>query len=516
MAAETTKARSKSTGTNSKKKIAKPKTNGENGTLHDAKTIEIKAITSSPSTAGTTKAKTPPKRHLFGTDGIRGVANEWPMTPELALSLGKAIAFVAARNPNTPKAHVPRILIGKDTRLSGYMLEQAIAAGITSRGARVILCGPIPTPAVAQLTVSMRADAGIVISASHNPYQDNGIKIFGPDGFKLDDALESEIEELMANEALLGPRPTGPGIGKASRLEDAGGRYVVFVKNTFPRGLTLDGMRIVVDAAHGAAYKVAPLVLTELGANVTSIGVKPTGVNINKEAGALHPDNVRAEVVRRNAQIGIALDGDADRLIVIDEKGQIVDGDVVMAMCATRMMDDGQLAKRTLVATVMSNLGLERAMHNHQGNLVRTQVGDRYVVETMRKYGYNLGGEQSGHLVFLDHASTGDGMVAALQVLAIMVRTGRPLSELAKEAMERVPQVLENVTLRARQPLENMKALSACQQKVRDALGSEGRVLVRWSGTEPKLRIMLEGPDEDRLRKMAKDLVAAAQKDSRN
>ncbi|MFO0739098.1 MAG: phosphoglucosamine mutase [Labilithrix sp.] len=452
-------------------------------------------------------------RQLFGTDGIRGTANEYPITPELALNLGKAVAHVAQRS--TPNAHVPRVLIGKDTRLSGYMIEQAIAAGICSMGARVILCGPIPTPAVAQLTVSMRADAGIVISASHNPYQDNGIKIFGADGFKLADEHEMEIEQLMANDALLGVRPTGPGIGKASRLDDAGGRYVVFAKATFPRGLTLDGVRIVVDAAHGAAYKVAPLVFSELGATVTSIGVKPNGVNINKDAGALHPDKVRAEVVKQGAQIGIALDGDADRLIVIDEKGQIVDGDVVMAMCAARMLSDGELGKKTLVATVMSNLGLERAMLERGGKLVRTQVGDRYVVEAMRKNGYNLGGEQSGHLIFLEHASTGDGVVAALQVLAIMVRTGRPLSELAKEAMERVPQVLENVTLPARKPLEEMKLLSAGTAKVTKALGDEGRVLIRWSGTEPKLRIMLEGPDEDRLRVWAKDLAGAAQKDAR-
>jgi phosphoglucosamine mutase len=448
-------------------------------------------------------------RHLFGTDGIRGTANEAPMTPELALALGKAVAYVAGRN----KAHTPRVLIGKDTRLSGYMIEQAIAAGICSMGARVILCGPLPTPAVAQLTVSMRADAGIVISASHNPYQDNGIKIFGADGFKLADETEAEIERLMANDALLGPRPTGPGIGKATRLDDAGGRYVVFAKATFPRGLSLDNMRVVVDAAHGAAYKVAPVVFGELGAHVTSIGVKPTGTNINKDAGALAPDNVRAEVVKRGAQMGIALDGDADRLIVVDEKGQIVDGDVVMAMCACRMLEDGQLAKKTLVATVMSNLGLERAMQARAGKLVRTQVGDRYVVEAMRSGGYNLGGEQSGHLIFLDHASTGDGVVAALQVLAIMVRTGRPLSELAKEAMERVPQVLENVTLSARQPLEQMRNLSLGTVKVKDALGADGRVLVRWSGTEPKLRIMLEGPDEDRLRTWAKDLAAAAKQD---
>ncbi|HEY8075046.1 MAG TPA: phosphoglucosamine mutase [Labilithrix sp.] len=448
-------------------------------------------------------------RQLFGTDGIRGTANVAPMTPELALALGRAVAHVAGLG----KTHTPRILIGKDTRLSGYMLEQAIASGICSMGARVILCGPIPTPAVAQLTVSMRADAGIVISASHNPYQDNGIKIFGADGFKLPDDQEIEIERLMGNDALLGARPTGPGIGKASRLDDAGGRYVVFAKATFPRGMTLDGIRVVVDGAHGAAYKVAPLVFAELGANVTSVGVKPNGVNINKECGALHPDNVRAEVVKRGAQMGIALDGDADRLIVIDEKGQIVDGDCVMAMCAARMMADGELARKTLVATVMSNLGLERAVHRNGGKLVRTQVGDRYVVEAMRGGGYNFGGEQSGHLIFLEHASTGDGIVAALQVLAILVKTGRPLSEIAKDAMERVPQVLENITLASRQPLEQMRQLSHATAKVKDALGADGRVLVRWSGTEPKLRIMLEGPDEDRLRKWAKDLATAAKKD---
>ncbi len=461
----------------------------------------------------TAKVEAPAKaiRHLFGTDGIRGTANEWPITPELALQLGKAVTHVAGRD----KAHTPRILIGKDTRLSGYMIEQAIAAGITSMGGRVMLCGPIPTPAVAQLTVSMRADAGIVISASHNPYQDNGIKIFGDDGFKLADEMEAEIERLMENDGhALGARPTGPGIGKATRLDDASGRYVVFAKATFPRGLSLDNLRVVVDGAHGAAYKVAPVVFSELGASVTAIGVKPNGVNINKDSGALHPDNVRAEVVKRGAQIGIALDGDADRLIVIDEKGQIVDGDVVMAMCASRMIDEGELAKKTLVATVMSNLGLERAMQRKGGKMVRTAVGDRYVVEAMRNGGFTFGGEQSGHLIFLEHASTGDGIVAALQVLAIMVKTGRPLSELAKDAMERVPQVLENVTLPARQPLEQMRLLSVATAKVKDALGDDGRVLVRWSGTEPKLRIMLEGPDEDKLRRWAKDLASAAKKDS--
>lgn len=446
---------------------------------------------------------------LFGTDGIRGVANVHPMTPELALALGRAVTFVAGRG----KRHAPRVLIGKDTRLSGYMLETAIAAGVTSMGGRVLLCGPVPTPAVAHLTVSMRADAGVVISASHNPYDDNGIKIFGGDGFKLPDAVEDEIEALIREPEGLGERRTGPAIGRAVKLEDSRGRYVAFVKNTFPRDLTLDGIRVVVDAAHGAAYVVAPLVFSELGARVHAIGVRPNGTNINRECGALHPDHARAEVVKRGAQIGIALDGDADRVIVIDEKGQIVDGDAVMAMCATRMKRDGELRRATVVGTVMSNLGLERALDAQGIAFVRTPVGDRYVVEAMRKGGFNLGGEQSGHLIFLDHSSTGDGLIGALQVLALMIRTGKPLSELGCEAMERVPQVLESVTLAARRPLEDMAALQKLIAQARATLGREGRVLVRWSGTEPKLRVMVEGPDEARIGTIAHDLVAAARKD---
>ncbi len=434
------------------------------------------------------------------------------MSPEIALALGRAITFVAGRG----KTHTPRILIGKDTRLSGYMLETAIASGICSMGGRVILCGPIPTPAVAQLTVSMRADAGIVISASHNPYEDNGIKIFGSDGFKLPDEQEAELESLMvtgASEELLGPLPTGENIGRAEKLEDSRGRYVVFAKNTFPRDLLLDGVKVVVDAAHGAAYRVAPLVFQELGAEVTSLGVRPNGVNINKDVGALHPSSVRAEVLKRGAALGVALDGDADRLIVVDEKGQVVDGDAVMALCAGRMLADGELKKGTLVATVMSNLGLERALTSKGGTLLRTGVGDRYVVEAMRQGGYNLGGEQSGHLIFLDHASTGDGIVAALQVLAIMVRTGKPLSELAHAAMERVPQILKNITLPSRKKLEEMDKLSKATALVTRALGGEGRVLVRWSGTEPKLRIMIEGPDLALIETYASDLASAAQHD---
>jgi phosphoglucosamine mutase len=460
--------------------------------------------------AATATVTAAPERQLFGTDGIRGVANEHPMTPELALKLGRAVTFVAGRG----KTHVPRILIGKDTRISGYMLETALVSGICSMGGEVLLCGPIPTPGVAHLTSSMRVDAGIVISASHNPYPDNGIKIFGSDGFKLPDEAEAEIEGLMADESQLGPRHTGQAIGRAEKLEDARGRYVAFVKNTFPRDLSLDGMKVVVDAGHGAAYRVAPLVFDELGAHVTALGVDPDGLNINEGAGALHPAQAQAEVLRRGAAIGIALDGDADRVIVIDEKGNVVDGDAVMALCALRMLRDGQLRNNTVVATVMSNLGLERSLEAHGGRLLRTPVGDRYVVEAMRQGGHNLGGEQSGHLIFLDHCSTGDGVVAGLQVLAMMLRAGRPLSELAATSMERVPQILENVSLSQRRPLEEMAELAKASDAVRNALGRDGRLLVRWSGTEAKLRIMLEGPDEGRLRGWSKELAAAAVRDA--
>jgi len=447
-------------------------------------------------------------RQLFGTDGIRGVANEPPMTPELALKLGRAVTWVAGRG----KHHAPRIVVGKDTRLSGYMIETALASGICSMGGRVLLCGPIPTPSVAHLTVSMRADAGIVISASHNPYADNGIKVFGADGFKLPDAAEIEIEALMEDGALP-VRKTGRTVGSAERLEDARGRYVAFAKATFPRDLSLDGVKVVVDAAHGAAYRVAPAVFRELGASVTAIGIRPNGTNINRGCGALHPDKACAEVLKSGAAIGIALDGDADRVIVIDEKGAVVDGDAVMAMCAARMIRDKELRKATVVATQMSNLGLERALRDMGATLLRTPVGDRYVVEAMRQGGYNLGGEQSGHLIFLDHASTGDGVIGALQVLALMLRTGHPLSELARGAMQRVPQVLENVTLPSRRPLEEMELLRKAQQKIERTLGGDGRVLVRWSGTEPKLRIMVEGPDAAKIRAFAKDMADAARKD---
>ena len=451
----------------------------------------------------------PTPRTLFGTDGVRGVANEFPMTPEMALRLGRAVAYVARRGRTRP----PRVLIGKDTRLSGYLFETAMASGICAMGGRVMLCGPIPTPAVAQLTQSMRADAGVVISASHNPYGDNGIKIFGPDGYKLPDAEEAEIERLMETTALDEPRVTGAAIGSAMKLEDSRGRYVVFCKNTFPTRLTLDGVRVVVDAAHGAAYRVAPAVFGELGADVVALGVKPNGRNINHNCGALHPEHVASEVVRRNAAIGIALDGDADRVIVVDEKGKVVDGDTIMALCALRMLKRDLLPKRTIVTTVMSNLGLERALRGAGGAMVRTAVGDRYVVEAMRSGGYSFGGEQSGHLIFLDHATTGDGIVAALQVLAAMIEEGKPLSELASAAMQRVPQVLENATFRARLPLDSMSRTRHVMTRIERELGERGRLLVRWSGTEPKLRVMVEGEDLDAISAFAREVLDAARED---
>jgi phosphoglucosamine mutase len=449
------------------------------------------------------------ERRLFGTDGIRGVANVHPMTPETALQMGRAIAFVAQKG----KSRQARVVIGKDTRLSGYMFETALAAGICAMGGRVMLTGPIPTPAVAQLTQSMRADAGVVISASHNPYQDNGIKIFGPDGFKLPDAEEIEIERLLQSHELDEARVTGAHIGKAVKIDDAAGRYVVFCKTTFPNRLSLDGLRIVVDAAHGAAYRVAPAVFTELGGDVTPLGVKPNGKNINRDAGALHPEHMKHEVLKKEAHIGIALDGDADRVIMVDEKGEIVDGDAVMALCALRMLRMGKLPGNTIVATVMSNLGLERALAAQGAKVMRTAVGDRYVVEAMRAGGYTFGGEQSGHLLFLDHATTGDGIVAALQVLAVMLETGKPLSELARTAMTRVPQVLENATFARRLPIDAMSKTKVAIAKVESALGSTGRVLVRWSGTEAKLRVMVEGEDQSKINVFAKDIVSAATAD---
>jgi len=431
-----------------------------------------------------------PARRLFGTDGIRGVANAHPMTGEMMLQLGRAVAYLIRNG-----SHRHRVVIGKDTRLSGYMLETALASGICSMGVDVLICGPLPTPAISQLTVSMRADAGAVISASHNPYQDNGIKFFSRDGFKLPDDIEMKIEELIANDELHHLRPTATSIGKAFRIEDAGGRYVVFAKSTFPKDLTLEGLTIVVDCGHGAAYRVAPTVLQELGAKVITIGAEPDGKNINKGFGALHPETMCKAVLKTGANLGIALDGDADRLIVADEKGRVVHGDAVMAVCGLDLLRRKALPKKTVVATVMSNLGLDQCMAKAGGRVVRTRVGDRYVVEEMRKNGYSFGGEQSGHLIFLEHATTGDGTVAALALLSVMVQSGKPISELAR-MMDVYPQAQLNLAVREKPELGSLTAVMGAIREVEKKLGKDGRVLVRYSGTEPKVRVLVEGPDK--------------------
>lgn len=444
-------------------------------------------------------------RQLFGTDGIRGVANQYPMTADLAVRLGQAIAH-HFRNTSTqarPFGHRTRIVIGKDTRVSGYMFEAGLSAGITSMGADVQLVGPLPTPGISFVTTSMRADAGIVISASHNPYQDNGIKLFGSDGFKLPDEEELAIEDLV-----LGPNAPRPGtdrVGKASRIDDATGRYIVFLKNTFPHDLTLDGLRIVVDCANGAGYRVAPAVLRELGAEVFTLGDEPDGYNINRDCGSLYPHNTARRVRETRADLGISLDGDADRLILIDETGAVVDGDGILALCAIHLNEQGRLKNNTLVTTVMSNVGLEVALEQHNIKLVRTAVGDRYVVEEMRKNGFSLGGEQSGHLIFLEHSTTGDGLLAALQVLAVMRRRKKPLSKLAR-VMTPFPQVLINIDVREKPPLEELDDFQTLVRQIEEKLDSKGRVLARYSGTESKARIMVEGPDDQTVQSYAEEL----------
>ena len=436
-------------------------------------------------------------RKLFGTDGVRGVANIDPMTTEMAMQLGRAAAYIFKKDH---RRH--RIVIGKDTRLSGYMLENALVAGICSMGVDVMLVGPLPTPGIAFITSSMRADAGVVISASHNPYQDNGIKFFSADGFKLPDELELKIENLIFSKKIDSLRPTAAEVGKAYRIDDAKGRYIVFLKNTFPRDLDLNGLKIVLDCANGAAYKVAPAVLEELGAEVISLGVAPNGTNINAGCGSMHPELMAEAVREHRAHLGIALDGDADRAIFVDEFGHEVDGDQIMAICGIDMIKAGTLAHKTVVATVMSNMGLDIALRRAGGQVVKTAVGDRYVVEEMLRGGYNLGGEQSGHMIFLDHNTTGDGTLTALQVLAIMQRSGKTLSELA-QVMIALPQVLLNVRVERRAELSEFPEITRTIQGVEEKLGEDGRVLIRYSGTEPLLRIMLEGQDKVEITGMA-------------
>ena len=467
------------------------------------------------------------KRYLFGTDGVRGIANQEPMTSEMALKLGRAIAKVLqdpiakprdrsgrSRPPSLAKIldgdteHRYKVLIGKDTRLSGYMLETALSSGICSMGADVQLVGPMPTPGVAFLTRSMRADAGVVISASHNPYQDNGIKFFSWDGFKLPDEVEARMEEMILSGETEQDRPTASKIGKAVRISDAVGRYIVFLKNCFPRHLTLEGLRIVTDCGHGAAYRVVPEMLSELGAEVIPLGVQPDGENINRRCGALHPETARDVLLHEHADFAVSLDGDADRAIFVDETGEILDGDQVLAMCGKDMQEKGVLKGRTVVATVMSNLGLDLALRSSGVQLVRTEVGDRYVVERMLKEGYNLGGEQSGHIVFLDHNTTGDGAITCLQLLALMVEKGKRLSEL-KGIMTRLPQVLLNIRVKEKKDFESMPKVHGKIATVQKTLDGRGRTLVRYSGTEMLARVMLEGEDEAKIRQMAQEIADA-------
>ena len=425
-------------------------------------------------------------RKYFGTDGIRGRTNEWPMTAEIAMKVGQAAGSYFLRGK-----HRHRVLIGKDTRLSGYMMESALTAGFTSVGMDVVLVGPMPTPAVAMLTKSMRADLGVMISASHNPFADNGIKLFGPDGYKLSDEAEARIEKAIEATPKLAAAEQ---IGRARRVDDAQGRYISIVKSTFPDHLRLDGLRVVIDCANGAAYKVAPDALWELGAELINMGVTPNGTNINDKVGSTSPAALQARVIETRADIGIALDGDADRLIVVDEKGQIVDGDQLMALIATAAVRDGKLKGDGIVATIMSNLGLERFLWSQGISLHRTPVGDRYVVEAMRAGGYNIGGEQSGHIVLADYATTGDGLIAALQVLAELVTRRAPASEMLK-LFDPLPQLLKNVRFSGGQPLEDAKV----KQVIADAekeLNGAGRLVIRKSGTEPLIRVMAEGEDE--------------------
>jgi len=442
-------------------------------------------------------------RKYFGTDGIRGKANAI-ITPELALKVGQAAGLVFQRGD-----YRHRVVIGKDTRLSGYMIENAMVAGFTSVGLDVLLLGPMPTPAVAMLTRSMRCDLGVMISASHNGYEDNGIKLFGPDGYKLSDEIEADISALL-DQNLANRLSQAPDLGRAKRIESVHARYIEFAKRTLPRGLSLDGMRVVVDCAHGAAYKVAPEALWELGAEVIAIGVDPDGFNINKECGSTAPQTLMHKVKEMRADVGIALDGDADRVLIVDERGHLVDGDQLMGVVAASWREDNRLSQPGIVATIMSNLGLERYLNGIGLKLARTAVGDRYVLEYMREHGYNLGGEQSGHIIMSDYTTTGDGLVAALQLLAMVKRTERPVSEVC-HCFEPLPQVLKNVRYKVGEPLTEQNVVTAIESG-RGRLGDQGRLVIRPSGTEPVIRVMGEGDDRDLVERVVDDIVEALTK----
>ncbi len=440
----------------------------------------------------------------FGTDGIRGTANRFPMTADIAMRVGMAAGIAFRRGD-----HRHRVVIGKDTRLSGYMIENALVAGFTAAGMDVLLLGPIPTPAVAMLTRSMRADIGVMISASHNAYQDNGIKLFGPDGFKLSDKIEASIERLLDEE--LTTKLAHPNeVGRATRVEGVHARYIEFAKRTLPRKMSLDGMRIVMDCANGAAYKVAPEALWELGADVVAIGDKPNGTNINEDCGSTSTAQLCRKVAETRADIGIALDGDADRLIVVDQNSNVIDGDQILALVSEFWNKTNRLAGGGVVATVMSNLGLERFLNDQKLDLIRTQVGDRYVVQHMREHGFNLGGEQSGHMIMSDFATTGDGLVAALQVLAVVQAEDKPVSDVCRK-FEPVPQLMKNVRYANGQPLED-KLVKEAIGEAENRLGNSGRLVIRASGTEPLIRVMAEGDDEVLIENVVNDIVAVVQK----
>jgi len=442
---------------------------------------------------------------LFGTDGIRGRVNSHPMQPELVLRLGLAAGQYFR---NGQKRH--RVVIGKDTRLSGYVFESALTSGFCAAGMDVFLVGPLPTPAISFLTRSMRADLGVVISASHNPYMDNGIKFFDKDGFKLADRVEDEIAAMVTSAEFCWDYPAHDQVGRAKKIQDSPGRYIVDLKHSFPAGMTLDGLTIVLDCAHGAAYRVAPLIFEELGARVITLGIEPDGLNINKGCGSLHPEVLAAKVREHRADIGLALDGDADRLIVVDEYGRVLDGDQIMAVCADEMMARGALAGNTLVATVMSNMALEVFMQERGGRLLRTKVGDRYVVEEMRKGGYLLGGEQSGHLVFMEHSTTGDGTLAALQLLRIMVGRQKPISEIAG-LLTPFPQKLVNLKVKKKMPFDEVPVIKDAVRDAEARLGRTGRVLLRYSGTEALARIMVEAQEQSLVDELCADLVEAVE-----
>jgi len=455
---------------------------------------------------------TAPKK-IFGTDGVRGTANLEPVTAETALKLGRAAAHVFKNLESQARGRGKhKIVIGKDTRLSGYMLENAISSGILSMGVDVLFIGPLPTPGVAYVTRSLRADAGIVITASHNPYADNGIKFFRADGYKLDDKIEDKIENLVFSGEIENVRPTAGEIGKAVRIDDALGRYIEFAKSSFPRGFTLEGMKIVLDCGHGAAYKASPCVLRELGAKVIVYGNQPDGKNINENCGSMHPEAMCQKVVEHGAHLGIAHDGDADRVLLCDEKGNLIDGDDIMAIAALDMLAQKTLAEKTLVATVMSNAGLEAAIKKSGGKMIRTPVGDRNVIDEMLREGFNFGGEQSGHLIFRDYGTTGDGLVAALQILRILKTKQTPLSKLA-QCWTRFPQLVTNVKVREKKPFDQLDGVNKLVADAEKELSAQGgRLLLRYSGTEPKARLLVEGRDAKSLAAWSKKICGAIQK----